>query len=358
MARILVIDDEPRLLRTIARFLEREGHEVRIAERYADLESVVLPASFDVLITDILMPGVSGLDVLERVREKGCKEPVVLMTGEPKLGTASEAVRLGAFDYVIKPVTKVKLLEAVSRALRFVHMMRDRDRAEQREKQLLENLASIGESAAMLTHEIKTPITNLNQALRAVADKLEVGQQEVLREMVDRLESIRQLTNRVLSFAKPLELRMVPFRLAPLLEKVCGRYQKTPGFQDVEIQVDAPDPDVAVLGDADLIEEVLVNLIQNSVEACDMKGRLVLSLRASENGMVTLLVEDDGPGISGHERGELFKLFHTTKSGGTGLGLALCRKIVESHGGRIEFRASQLGGAGVRIELMGAVAGE
>ena len=100
MARAVLIDDEERLLATLARFLERHGLEVCRAKSFAEAQEHLYPGRFEVLITDIVMPDYDGLRVLhEVVNQRGCQEPVILITGEPNLETASAAVREGAFDY-------------------------------------------------------------------------------------------------------------------------------------------------------------------------------------------------------------------------------------------------------------------
>ena len=99
MARIVLIDDETRLLRTLARFLEQSGHQAVTASSFAEVEDELWPGRFDVLITDIIMPEMDGLAVLREVVEtRGCAEPVLLITGEPNIESAAEAVRLHAFD--------------------------------------------------------------------------------------------------------------------------------------------------------------------------------------------------------------------------------------------------------------------
>lgn len=133
MGRIVLLDDEPRLLRTLQRILELDGHEVVAAENFDAVDSRLVPGGYDLLITDIVMPGATGVEVLQRLVERGCREPVVLVTGEPNVETAAEAVRLGAFDYLSKPVTKPDLLAVVARALRHVQLLRERNAARRAE---------------------------------------------------------------------------------------------------------------------------------------------------------------------------------------------------------------------------------
>jgi signal transduction histidine kinase len=351
MARIVLIDDEPRLLATFARFLQGAGHEVHAGEQFSTVEGILHREQFEVLIADILMPGTSGLEVLKEVIERGCQEPVVLITGEPNLATASEAVRLGAFDYVAKPVTKDKLLEVVARALRHVGLLRERDRARRTEMEVRRNLAVIGESAAVLTHEIKTPITNLNMALRAVADKLDLEHRVVIQELVDRLLRVEKLMQTTLSFSKPLDLKLVPTRVADLFGRLTKQFEGLPDHPRMAIELRTAEDLPSVPLDPERLEEVLVNLVQNAAEACGRHGRVVLSAERIEPQGIRIEVEDDGPGIPPERREEVFKLFHTSKEKGAGLGLAICRKVIEAHGGTIQLVDGRLPGACFRIEL-------
>ncbi|MHC4077740.1 MAG: sensor histidine kinase, partial [Planctomycetota bacterium] len=199
-------------------------------------------------------------------------------------------------------------------------------------------------------HEIKTPLSNLNMALRAVADKLEVEHGKILQELVDRLQRMQNLMQRTLSFAKPIEPALESCNLKDLLEGVCaqfrGPHQKA--FH-TDLQVEHAPDEIAV--DRQLFEEVLVNLVQNAAEACEHDGEVRLSCQQNGAGTVHIEVEDNGPGIPADRRGDLFKLFHTTKETGTGMGLTFCRKVIEAHGGRMELVDGDMGGACFRIEL-------
>ncbi len=116
-ARISVIDDEPQLVRTFARFLEREGYRVRTATSFAEMEARLHPGDFDLLIVDAAMPGRTGLEVLREVRRRGCTAPVILITGEVEVADEHNAGGDGHFAVIHKPLTKDRLLDAVDRAL-------------------------------------------------------------------------------------------------------------------------------------------------------------------------------------------------------------------------------------------------
>jgi signal transduction histidine kinase len=350
MARIVLIDDEARLQQTLARFLEQQGHTVVRGASFKEVERHLQPGAFEVLITDIVMPEFDGLAVLREIVEvRGCREPVILITGEPNLQTASEAVRRGAFDYVSKPVTKDKLLEVTSRGLRHVQLLRERDQARRSEVQVLRNLAALGESASVLSHEIRTPITSLRHALRAVGDKLGVDDRVLIEELVANLNRIERLLGETLSFAKPLLLRRQRQPLSGILERVVADVARLPRCEGMTTEVHVP-PDLSADVDPQLFGEVLTNLLRNAAEACSGRGHVIVEASAV-GGHVVVEVCDDGPGVPPQLAEQIFKPFHSTKEFGTGIGLAFCRKVVESHGGTIALARRPGHGACFRIDL-------
>lgn len=350
MARIVLIDDEARLQQTLARFLEQQGHQVWSGGSFRAIEQHLHPGGFEVLITDIVMPDFDGLRVLREVVEvRKCREPVILITGEPNLQTASEAVRRGAFDYISKPVTKDKLIEATARGLRHVQLLRERDQARQLEMQLLRNLAALGESASVLSHEIRTPITSLRHALRAVGDKLGVDDRVLIEELVANLSKIERMLGQTLSFAKPLQLQPQPLPLRAAVERTITEVARLPLGAGMEYAIEI-EPGLQLFADGQLFGEVLVNLLRNAAEACNGRGHVVIRAAGGLEGLV-LDVSDDGPGVPAHMTEEIFKPFRSSKEYGTGIGLAFCRKVVESHGGTMGLVAEPGAGACFRITL-------
>lgn len=350
MSRIVLIDDEARLLQTLSRFLEHQGHEVLRGADFSAVAEHLRPGRFEVLITDIVMPEFDGMKVLREVVEvRQCQEPVILITGEPNLETASEAVRRGAFDYISKPVTKDKLLEAVGRGLRHVQLLRERDQARQMEVQLLKNLATLGESASVLTHEIRTPITSLRHALRAVGEKLGIEDRVLIEEFVGNLNRIERMLGETLSFAKPLRLQVQVTDIGELVQRVVREAAALPVMAGMSVEVRSQ-PGLRAKVDSQLFGEVLTNLLRNAGEACQGKGHVEVVV-AADHGRLVVEVGDDGPGVPTARREEIFKPFRSSKDYGTGIGLAFCRKVVETHGGTLRLVDHPGVGACFRIEL-------
>lgn len=127
MSTILIVEDEDVLRLTFARFLESEGHTVETAATYDDAVDRIEETDFQVIVTDIILGGNTGIDLLRHVRETMPKAEVIMITGEPSVETASEAVRLGAFDYLPKPVTGDALKRVVRLALEHIRIVAERD---------------------------------------------------------------------------------------------------------------------------------------------------------------------------------------------------------------------------------------
>lgn len=127
MTHILIVEDEEVLRLTFARFLEQEGYEVEAASSYVEASALLDRTDFDVIVTDIVLGGQTGVDLLRHAKETIPRAQVIMITGEPSVETASEAVRLGAFDYLAKPVTGEALKRVVRLALEHIRLVSERD---------------------------------------------------------------------------------------------------------------------------------------------------------------------------------------------------------------------------------------
>ena len=129
---ILIVDDEESLRLTFQMFLAREGYgPIQVATSYDEALAMLEEQAFDLIVSDIVMEGSSGIDLLRKIKEMGMSCPVVMVTGYPNIDSASEAVRLGAFDYLAKPVKKEDLLRTARLALQQNTLFKENDRLSQ-----------------------------------------------------------------------------------------------------------------------------------------------------------------------------------------------------------------------------------
>ena len=226
--------------------------------------------------------------------------------------------------------------------------------AAQRQQQLEASarLVAVGEVASTLAHELNQPLGALSSFASGLLNRVRQGS-ITLPELIPVLERIERMAEkagrviqRVNAFARRQEMSRQPLELAPFVRRIA---QQMPLPEDVFLQLDLPDAGPQVSADALLLEHALRNLILNAAEWALLGARgpamVGVSLQHSD-GMAGIRVEDNGPGIAPDQRSGIFEAFASRKPGGMGMGLAICRSVVEAHHGRIEVGDSQaLGGA-------------
>jgi len=199
-----VVDDEESLRLTFTMFLSREGYgPVKAAATFDEAIALIGQEEFDLIISDIFMEGESGIDLLRHIREKNQQCPVVMVTGYPNINTAAEAVRLGAFDYLAKPVKKEDLLRIARMALQQYAMWKERNRLEEEKERYQQYLETVFRSVRemILTVDPELSVVQLNDQARewaaTVAPEVAVG--ESLARMPEALAALAEDVRHVLA---------------------------------------------------------------------------------------------------------------------------------------------------------------
>ncbi len=170
MKKILIIDDEKSIRTAFKMHLSKEGHDVQTAEDYPSALEIISGADLDFIITDIILEGYTGIDILREVKDRGMHCPVVMITGEPNLETATDAVRLGAFDYLPKPVRKETLLRITNHALHHKALLDEKKHLEAENEKYRRNLEAIFESLqdAIITVDNEMRVIEANKASKNI----------------------------------------------------------------------------------------------------------------------------------------------------------------------------------------------
>lgn len=195
-------------------------------------------------------------------------------------------------------------------------------------------LAVVGEMAAGLSHEVRNPVAAIRGAAQAMGPgATEEQTREMLEVLDEETDRLGRVVGEFLEYARPGSPRRDAVELRDLLRRV-EQSASLAGF-DLRFDIDIAPDAATVTGDADALRRVFENLVRNAWEAGGPGGRVRIAATAGADGAVTIRIADDGPGLSAEARAGLFRPFHTTKSAGTGLGLALVHRIVEDHGGTV-----------------------
>lgn len=221
-----------------------------------------------------------------------------------------------------------------------------------------ERLAALGEMAAGLAHEIRNPLGAMKgaaQVLRPSADAMDEQTREFLDIILEEVERLNRVVSQFLTYSRPFKGEMAPVDLQEVIAATLRLVSET---QRERITVQEPPDDLPqVRGDADALRQVVLNLVLNALDAIgdSEEGAITISLGTRRRGLlredaVALHVCDNGPGLSQQTMTNLFVPFHTTKSGGTGLGLPISQRIVQKHQGAIEVGRS--GDDGARFTVL------
>jgi len=202
-------------------------------------------------------------------------------------------------------------------------------------------LAALGQFAAAIAHDIRTPLTSISLNVQILRRKLQLSDDD--REHLDiALEELARLDKSVaeiLDFAKPVKLASEEIDVGELIEDAAKGLSPVLSERGVSLATETPD-DLTIHGDAQRLRQVLANLVGNAADASQPGAKVVLRAAPANDGQVAIEVEDHGRGIGADDLPRIFEPFFTTRSDGTGLGLAICHKVVRAHGGDIRVRST------------------
>ncbi|HYG66804.1 MAG TPA: ATP-binding protein, partial [Anaeromyxobacteraceae bacterium] len=226
--------------------------------------------------------------------------------------------------------------------------------------QRTEQLVVVGELAAGLVHEIKNPLAGVKAAVQVLAREATLSDEdrEVLRKVGCEVSGLEALLKSFLGFAKPARPRLDDVDVNALVESVVAFHARTHGERvraPVHVRTNLGAVPRARLDPLQL-QQVLLNLLLNAVEAKPGGATVDVRTGTGNAGAIVIEVADDGRGIAPEHVDRVFRPFFTTKSGGTGLGLAVSKRLVEQQGGSITFRSESGHGTVFRVELPPAAA--
>jgi len=215
-----------------------------------------------------------------------------------------------------------------------------------------ERMAAIGQFTASVIHEMRNPLSSIMMNLQIMA-RLTDDRERLAKHYqlaVAAVNRLKVMFNDLLNFAKPIDITPQPTALRPMIEAAISELHNQLQNQGIAVELAIELGDDCVLLDAERFRQVLLNLLNNAVEAMPNGGTILIRSRFAD-GLLSIEVIDDGPGMTPEVSARLFEPFFTTKENGVGLGLLVVKKIVEAHGGRLALHSEPGQGTCVRITL-------
>lgn len=216
-----------------------------------------------------------------------------------------------------------------------------------------EHLAAFGELAAGLAHEVRNPLSGMKGALEIIGQSAAPNDpnKEIYEEIRIQIDKMIAVIQDFLSYARPKPPQFDRVPPGRFVENAVRLAQTQLGGKDIKINFQPLPPEPLVLLDEDRMQEVVLNLLLNSIAAIEAAGHILIVERIDPGAGLVLILADDGAGIRESQRGQIFNPFFSTKKGGTGLGLSICRKTIDAHGGTIAVESREGKGTTFTIKL-------
>jgi signal transduction histidine kinase len=278
-----------------------------------------------------------------------------LETGEKRIIGIGRAVNAMRRDGHVFPVHLSVGEFEIDGERHFTGILHDLSRRTELEERLREAtaLARLGEMAAVIAHEVRNPLAAVRGAIQVVGSRLKSDNSDaqIVREVIARLDSLNDLIQDLLVFARPPSPKLVPVDVRAIIESIVTLLKRDPQFHSLDITVNGEASPASA--DPSLLTIAIQNLLINAAQA--QKGHGDITVTLSNDGPSSLIrIADSGPGIPEEIRASLFRPFKTTKARGTGLGMATSKRLIESQSGHIDVKCPAGGGTIVTLRIPAA----
>jgi signal transduction histidine kinase len=365
VAHLLIVDDEEPMRKVLKAFLRGSGYTAEYASDVASAQQMLQTSPFDVVVSDIHLPGLSGVELLRSVRAAAPRTQVILITGAASLATATEAVRAGAFDYLCKPFAPDTLLRSIALAVRvktiederqkvIAQLEHARQEEDENERARQAQLRLKDELVSHVSHELLTPLTAVHQFISLVNDglagEINAEQCEYLNVALKNVRQLQAMISDLLDVSRTqkdlLQIHPRPFCLVEAL-KAALIALKQEALRKKQALTLETEPDLPhILADPLRVQQILANLIGNAIKFTPEGGAIrVRAARRRERDAapeeICISVADTGCGIRPEHQARIFDQFYQVnpngddRRGGLGLGLYICRNLVTRQNGRL-----------------------
>lgn len=355
--KLLVVDDDPGIRMLCSKVLE--SFDVTQATDGLDALSQIKQGAFDIILSDIMMPNLCGMELLQTVKKTNPEQMVILMTGYSEKDVILQALKAGADDFISKPVNLLQLQTSIDKVVEKQTLRREISSLKH-----LDQLKS--EFLGLVSHKLKTPATAISLFIQNIAADTTDLEEPAFRQMLKMVQAetrhLEHLIQDLLYFSNVIlhqdEICLEPVDLAKTVRQVIemlssGAAKKR---QQLSVDISAPFPPHPLQLDRTRISFVLRALLDNAIKFTPPEGSIQLQGQL-ENGSALLRVRDTGPGIPNDELEKVFSKFYQvdpSSSGqirGFGLGLFYARQFVRNMNGELTLESQPDFGTVATIEL-------
>lgn len=353
--KILIIDDEPTICESCADVLRGDGYTVDSSRTGSSGLEKYHASSFDVVFLDLKMPGMSGMEVLERLRSMDENVVTVVITGYATVESAVESIKKGAFDFLPKPFTPEELRVIATRARQHRDLLLETGKLRYEKEKIRERFIS------MVSHQLKVPLVAVQQyfevILGGMAGDVNEKQRRMLMRSQCRIGELLKLIDKWLSFSRidreMLVQEYVDFDIVGVIKDIVRFLDPLTEEKSIKLSIEGKDI-CRVHAHRDFIYEALINLISNGINYSKEGGSVIVCVSRLPE-VVRVEIKDTGIGIEKDVLPYIFDEFYRSRRAkvtlGSGLGLSIVKRIIEAHAGTITVKSTVDVGSTFIVEL-------
>ncbi|MEJ2626969.1 MAG: response regulator [bacterium] len=345
-AKILIIDDDESMRDSCTQVLKKTEYTISTAENGEKGLSQAKDFKPDIILLDLKMPGMSGTEVLKRLKELDPRIIIIIITGYATVESAVDSMKQGVYEYLPKPFTPDELRKIVQHGLLRRKCLMEAERLREEKEKMRSNFVSL------VSHELRSPLSAVQQNLMTMTSgmmgDLPEEMQCTLGRLTKRIKGLIQLINDWLNLSRIesgefiLEYKKV--NIKEILLDVINLFKGLAEKQKISLSLNAPDDRYILVGNIQTLQILFSNLVHNAIKY-NPKGGNVTIVLAKEKECVSVEVKDTGIGIPKDKLPLIFEQFYRIKDDklveGSGLGLSIVKKIVDVHHGTIEVSSKK-----------------
>jgi signal transduction histidine kinase len=367
---ILIVDDEAANIQLLLEILQIDYRILIATSGEQALNLCDKHHDIDLMLLDVDMPKMSGFNVLHQIKRSAQHDhlPIILVTARNSPTDEALGLEHGANDYISKPISSSVVKARIQTQLTLAHTQQTisnqniKLKSALREAELAKN--ELSQITSMISHELRTPIAILRCEVELLADGIRkpdtVNLNSLLEEVVHFNDLIDDLFELVLSDTRTLKYDKAACQIDQLVKRSISLFESKFMGKKIELSMNETSLNTPlatqVFADPKRIKQVLDNILNNSLKYTDTNGHLQIHLE-NNNDWIWVHFQDSAPSVSEESLSKLFDQFYRVEksrnraTGGAGLGLAICKTIMEDHEGSITAKLSPLGGLWVSIGL-------
>ena len=351
--KLLVVDDVQTNVLLLKALLGKEGYGILVANNGQEALEVIRNENPDLILLDVMMPGMDGFEVAERLKseEFRCEIPIIFLTALDDTQSIVNGFKLGVGDFISKPFRKEELMVRIKHQLSLVAARRI---IEEKNEELRKTIAGRDKMYSVIAHDLRSPMASMKMLLNTilmsvVKDKIDPDIFDMLEMSNKTSEEVFSLLDNLLKWTKSQlgKLTVIPQKLdiSGLADGVVEVMNSVAEVKHIKL-IRTDHESFFVYVDIEMIKSILRNLISNAVKFSNPDSEIKVGIKA-EDGKVIVSVTDSGKGIKKEDQHKLLKdsthftAYGTNSEEGSGLGLLLCRDFARKNGGELWFESEE-----------------